>query len=404
MNCLFIIQIALTLMMLSPAQCFVTLSNKRKRLAFSTNKRLQISSLEGDLCGKVLAKRFIYRLAPTKSTVSAPYAIEERQYFSIGTDNNLKPLGDKCFFIRADVKSESQSSPKSMKENAPNRSYMHIGSSLYQFKNAVKEKDSEDLDSCFVMALYCMANPNLTVGNVLEVGSGVGIGGILSCIGAGVASATSEASENSSAGEGGYHQSIEDIATESIDDEVDASSPSKLNAPISPRLTRLSLTDSSAQLLEKCDENVRKSSFPASKVDIYELDLKARAPGKLMAKFDCILGCDCAYYFPLVTPLARIVANSLRPSPYDRVDNTQKVIGQFIHISPEHEESIKHLLTKLSEGYKMNTKTENWSDLILFLLFWTLLNKKRNNCKKKWMERVILMWHTIRRQVTDMFL
>jgi len=98
MNCLFIIQIALTLMMLSPAQCFVTLSNKRKRLAFSTNKRLQISSLEGDLCGKVLAERFIYRLAPTKSTVSAPYAIEDRQYFSIGTGNIIKPLGDKCFF------------------------------------------------------------------------------------------------------------------------------------------------------------------------------------------------------------------------------------------------------------------------------------------------------------------
>ena len=92
----------------------------------------------------------------------------------------------------------------------------------------------------------------------------------------------------------------------------------------------------------------------------------------MKCQYDFIIGFDCAYYFSLVNPLARTVAYTLQTSPYNCVNNEQRLSGTFVHISPEHRESIQDLRRKLSRGYRMNTRTKclvlEQLDLVLLFL------------------------------------
>lgn len=339
-----------------------------------------------DLSGKFIAQRYIYRFSPTKSEVTAPYAIEERQYYSISEDRtSLEPCGDKRFFFRADDDDGGSPSPPDVnKSNGDPRTYTRIGPSLYKMVhnlNGGGDEDDEDSElgltvwnASFAMVLYCMANPHLIQGNVLELGSGIGIGSILSCIGAGIAVANdyNGADAKYDADRGGKEfQSIEDIGMAPTTDRDDnetgnvSSSPiSKSNyAPVPPLMKQLTLTDSSLPVLKKCVNNIKDASFPPSKVDIHPLDWNTRVPMSMVGKFDCILACECAYYFPLVAPLSRTMAYSLRTSPYDDSNGIdsgrQKVGGQFLHVGPEHRDSIRDLRKKLSKGYRMVTTMES---------------------------------------------
>jgi len=318
------------------------------------------SSTGSDLTGKVVAQRFVYRLSPTKSSVYTPYTIEERQYFSVGEDRSLEPFGDKCYIIRGPENDDTdvEPPPESLKKNGQPRVYSRIGPSLYKIKNIAEEDEGDNLgssvwDSSHAMALYCMANPDIIKGKGLEVGTGVGVGGILSCIGAGIVSGATEISPSS-----GY-QSIEDIANSPVDDGESLPGTEKKFAPVSTLLAKVVLTDSSESLLNKCFSNINQSSFPSSKVEIRQFDWNQRVPNEMKGQYDFIIGCDCAYYFPLVNPLARTVAYTLQTSPYDKVDNQQRVGGQFLHIGPEHRENIQDLRRKLRKGYRMNMKTQD---------------------------------------------
>lgn len=328
-------------------------------------------SSTNNLSGKVVAQRFVYRLSPTKSSVTTPYSIEERQYYSVGEDQSLEPFGDKCFIIRGPENNNVnvEPPPESFKKNGQPRIYTRIGPSLFKVNNVMEEDEEESLlgssvwDSTHAMILYCMANPDFIKGRGLEVGSGVGVGGIMSVIAAGLASGATETSSSS-----GY-QSIEDIANSPVadavdDDDGDGDSTSNRKtetkyAPVPKNLAKIVLTDSHASLLEKCIANVNQSSFPSAKVEIRQLDWNQRVPNEMKGQYDFIIGCDCAYYFPLVNPLARTVAYTLQISPYDRVDNVQRIGGQFVHIGPEHRENIQDLRRKLKRGYRMNTRTQS---------------------------------------------
>jgi len=364
-----------------------------------------------DLSGKLIAQRYIYRLSPTKSSVTAPYTIEERQYYAVSEDRtSLEPYGDKRFFLRAEDDNDvdgtdedtddTNGPPEGVKKSTGQpRTYTRIGSPLYKMIHDVKassaedEEDEEDgelgltvWNSSFAMTLYCMANPHLVKGNVLELGSGVGISGILSCIGAGFASAASAGSTTGAgAGDmdtdgGGGFQSIEDIGmkpptttndnsnndntqTENESSSSTTTTNNKSNyAPVPPQMSQLTLTDHSLPVLKRCVTNIKNAAFPPSKVDIHKLDWSDRIPPTMVGKFDCIFACDCAYYFPLVAPLARTMAYSLRPSPYvenDYSNGQQKQCGTFLHVGPDHRESIGDLRTKLSRGYRMQTMVEN---------------------------------------------
>ena len=326
----------------------------------SFSMTMSSSSGSADFSGKVVAQRFVYRLSPTKSSFTTPYTIEERQYYSVGEDRSLEPFGDKCFILRGpeytDV--EIEPPPETLKKNGQPRVYTRIGPSLYQMNNVAEEEEDESLgssvwDSSHAMILYCMAHPDLIRGKGLEVGSGIGLGGILSCVGAGIAAGENEPSKKSS------YQSIEDIANTPIEDDEGMPGFEKSYAPVPNNMVKILLSDSHETLLDKCFVNVKKSSFPPAKVEIRQLDWNQRVPNEMKGQYDFIIGCDCAYYFPLVNPLARTVAYTLQISPYDKVDNNQRVGGQFIHIGPEHREAIQDLRRRLSRGYRMNTRTRS---------------------------------------------
>jgi hypothetical protein len=177
----------------------------------------------------------------------------------------------------------------------------------------------------------------------------MGWGGILSTIGAGVASGSSESVPSE-----GY-QSIEDIAATPVVEDVEISAEN-LMAPVPKNLSKIILTDSKEILLNKCLDNFAAAKFPISKAEVGSLDWNRRVPNDTKNQFDFILACECAYYFPLVHPLARTVAYSLKSSPYDRTNNEQIIRGNFLHIGPQHRERpIDDLKRKMGKGYRMNT-------------------------------------------------
>jgi hypothetical protein len=127
-------------------------------------------------------------------------------------------------------------------------------------------------------------------------------------------------------------------------------------APVPATLTKITLTDSHENLINKCIDNLSAASFPVSKAEVDYLDWNRRVPNDKKDQFNFIIGCECAYYFPLVAPLARTVAYALKSSPYDRQSNKQSVRGTFLHFGPQHRESIDDLKRKLGKGYRMDTR------------------------------------------------
>jgi len=170
-------------------------------------------------------------------------------------------------------------------------------------------------------------------------------------IGAGLASGSTEQSVSS-----GY-QSVEDIANKPVVDDEE-NGEENLMAPVPQTLTKVVMTDSHENLINKCLDNLNRVSFPVSKAEVDVLDWNMRISNDKRDRFDFIIGCECAYYFPLVAPLARTVAYTLKSSPYDRQINEQFVRGRFLHFGPQHRESINDLKRKLESGYRMNTRME----------------------------------------------
>mmetsp|Transcript_7839 Transcript_7839/g.14775 ORF Transcript_7839/g.14775 Transcript_7839/m.14775 type:complete len:482 (-) Transcript_7839:84-1529(-) len=334
----------------------------------SNHMRLFMADPKQDLTGKVVAQRYIYRFAPTKSTVTSRFTLEERQYYTVAQDRSLEAFGDKCFIFRDAEASDDGVDPpeESLKKNGMPRVYTRLGKVLYKV-NDLKEGDEEEegvggsvWESSYAMALYCMENPDVFTGKGIEVGSGVGVGGILSAIGAGLASSKSDASSSSNGPL--KYQSIEDIANTPLENNNNddyQEENKKSTAPVPIDLTKIIMTDSHEPLLNTCLDNLAAASFPVSKAEVALLDWNRRLPNDMKNNFDFIIGCDCAYYFPLVNPLARTVAYGLKSSPYDRKNNEQIVRGKFLHIGPRHRESIDDLRRKLARGYRMNTRMKD---------------------------------------------
>lgn len=348
--------------------------------------RLYMSSMEN----KFIARRYIYRLSPPTSSIKSPskqFTIEERQYYSIqGVESRyLEPVGKKSFFIRGgdgsldEDREDIPAPPESFKTSGEQRQYVRIGPVLYKVPEITEGSGYEDdslgdtvWDSTYVMALFIAENPDIIKGKGLELGSGVGVGGLLSCISAGLAKGATESKSQKTEA----YQSVEDIAMGISPPEDDPSDSEdngpSTNAPVPDLLAKMTLTDSKYPLLEISAKNVQSSKFPMSKLEIAELDWNSRIPNSMRSQYDFILGCDIAYYFPLVNPLSRTVAYSLQISPYDKVDNIQMTGGQFVMIGPEHRENIRDVQQRLRRGYKMNTSLKGLElerfDLVPLLL------------------------------------
>ena len=307
-----------------PEKSTILMAEKDERLVIEEGERLNNEILLP--VGKVIAQRSIYRFSPRQSSMQSPFAIEKREYFEVKENQSMEPVGDTSYIFRC-FDGELDESNESVSPN-----YTTIGRALYSVNGLHEEdileegKGSAWETSC-VSALYSMANPSVIAGKGMQLNSGAGTAGILSVIGAGLARGAAATTEKST--------------------------------PVPEDLTKILLTDSQVNALEKCVENLKAARFPGSKVELGLLDWNKNIPKKMTDNFDFIIGCDCAFLLRTMTPLARTVASTLKSSPHNKSEDTsQKVQGKFLHIGPGNAESYYRLKKRLARRFNMRSRLD----------------------------------------------
>jgi len=310
----------------------------------------------GNLAGKVVYQRFLYKLSPLSDVPETPYTIEERLRFKVGDDGReLTPAGHKTFILR-DGPDDDDASPLGNTAKPQKR----VGKILYKesFHEITESESGAESyaanargtidDGGIASALYFAARPNLVRGNVLELSSGVGFGGIMSCIAAGVAmpkpsyeiNPLGDDDDENSNGEG------------SGDDDI---LPSKDETPLPLYLEKLTLSDSNEEILNECSKNTRICGIPSNKIGLGLLDWNMPVKKEMKNQFDLILGNDIAYQFPDVKGISRLTAYCLKANPYlgEMIERDSLSGGQFVHIGPHTRDTISDLRKKLRNGYRM---------------------------------------------------
>jgi hypothetical protein len=341
--------------------------------------------------GTIVTERYLYRLSfsPTESAIRThqSYTIEERQSYTVAKDQSLQPLGEKSILFRgagsARTRSTTQNETKTNYVDVDANVYTMMGPALYaveglklqqqqQQKKNDNEKDKkndkkndkdkggheDDCSSSYVMALYCMEHPEMIQGRGLEVGCREGIGGILSVIGAGLASDPHTCK---------YPQTSTSTTSEDA-----IANANVTTAPTPKKLSKLLMTDRNQALLSNCRTNLQSGSFPASKVKLGLLDWNKDVQEEMKDQCQFIVGCHSARD---VLALARTVAYALKCSPFDGendgggdvdVDGDGDGDGgglrsraSFVHIEPEHRENVDRLQKELEDGYRMNAEVKD---------------------------------------------
>jgi hypothetical protein len=168
-------------------------------------------------------------------------------------------------------------------------------------------------ESSIAMSMLFSAAPNMLRGDVVELGSGVGLGSLLS------------------------QQLV----------ESDGSSESNLRS--------ITLTDGNREVLEQCKDNVRRatSSYPqyrrvpmqVAHIDWYdfvdERDSKARMTREHQ-RYDTVLASDCAYLYPDIFALSRALVSLCKK------DGTIHVFG------PYNRGALHELVLQLRDVLHMN--------------------------------------------------
>ena len=110
--------------------------------------------------GTVVTKRYLHRFSPSQSAIQAPYAIEERQNFSVGSDKSLVPLSEKSLIFRENDAAVTADG------------FIAIGSPLFTVDGLQLESTGLsrfDWGSAYVLALYSMKYPEIISGKGLGV-------------------------------------------------------------------------------------------------------------------------------------------------------------------------------------------------------------------------------------------
>jgi predicted nicotinamide N-methyase len=134
-------------------------------------------------------------------------------------------------------------------------------------------------EASIAMSLFFSSHPHLLRGNVIELGSGVGLGGILSSFQHG---------------------------TEFIDSWT--------------------LTDYNLQVLEQCKQNLKQaphtSDMPSMNVcqlDWYDFARQGEASKQHLHKYDTVIACDCAYLYPDVVALSTTMEALLKRGEQSKI-------------------------------------------------------------------------------------
>lgn len=169
-------------------------------------------------------------------------------------------------------------------------------------------------ESSLAMSMFFSSRPEMLNGNVIELGSGTGAGGILI---------------------------------------------SSLTKPRS-----VTLTDCNSKILEQCKENIAKTgkkslrNLNVSKLDWYDFVHHTKESQNYLHKYDTVIACDCAYLYPDIVALSTAMIGLLRKSSQSR-----------IHIfSPYNRGAVLDLLSLLRKDKQtLNVETE-WIDMKRFRL------------------------------------
>jgi hypothetical protein len=273
--------------------------------------------------GKVVAERYISRFSPTKESGQTSYFIEERQHYSVSADRSLKAIGNKHYIFREGGRMDYAFQIDDGKHDI----YTQIGRALHVVDGLRDERELNNptdhlSDGDLVMALYCMNNHEIFDGKGIELGSGDGVGGILSIIGAEVASKAASTK----------YQADRPKATPSS-------------------LSEIVFTDSNKDLLNICIDNLRAASIPPSTVTLGILDWTKSIQDDFKHQFNFVIAHDCGHD-PL--PLAEAVASSLKNSSCNK----------FVHIEPQHgksedDSSNIRLQYELESGHNMDISAKD---------------------------------------------
>lgn len=332
----------------------ITASSGKSR----TRTKTSLQMVEGNLAGKVVYQRFLYKLSPFSDFPETPYTIEERLRFQVGDDGReLTPIGHKTFILRDGPDDDDDALPP-VDASEPQK---RVGKILYKesFHEITESESGAESyaanargtidDVGIASALYFAAQPQLVRGNVLELSSGVGFGGIMSCVAAGAAmpkpsyeiNPLDDDDEGSTDGEGSGG-----------DDDI---LPSKDKTPLPLYLEKLTLSDSNEEILNECSKNTRICGIPSDKIGLGLLDWNMPVKKEMKNQFDLILGNDIAYQFPDVKGISRLAAYCLKANPYvgEAIERDHLSGGQFVHVGPHTRDTISDLRKKLRSGYRM---------------------------------------------------
>jgi predicted nicotinamide N-methyase len=160
-------------------------------------------------------------------------------------------------------------------------------------------------ESSIAMSMFFSSNPELLYGDVVELGSGVGLGGILSALGPSLHHAT--------------------------------------------ELKSMTLTDYNVEVLEQCKQNVAEAyegplPLHVSRLDWYDFLRATEASKDHVQKYDTVIACDCAYLYPDIKALAQTMKSLLRISEKSK-----------IHIfGPHNRVGMHELLKQLREEHSLD--------------------------------------------------
>ena len=160
-------------------------------------------------------------------------------------------------------------------------------------------------ESSIAMSFYFVNNPNDLSGNVLELGSGVGLGGLLSL------------------------KALKYCASH------------KHN-----KLDSFTFTDGSNDVVSQCQENVREAPDIDEVVAVRHLDWNDPIPRADKQSYSTIIASDVIYLFPDIEPIAATINDLLHTS------------GKFHMFAPVHRSTIRRISDELKEKYNFVMKRE----------------------------------------------
>ena len=328
--------------------------------------------LEGDsmFISRATGKsRTIYRLANSPNNRHSDLLLEEsydieraQKRMSLLGNNNGRCPASASMGKDGITKSPSPDLSSSTKEGGENCASYNVNLNLtnvlfsfdlHEINHGVQNgcgTGSMSWDSSIVMGLYFAVHPDVLRGNILELGSGVGLGGILSNV------AISMAINNINIIPPQMPQDMEHDCTHDAQDGTAVRSRAKKS---------VTLTDVSDDVLAMLQDNVvnaaaAQESYPSiakdvgikiQKLDWFDFIQDKSKPNNHDQCYDTIIASDCAYLPSQIAPLSTTISKLLKKRRQDDDDDA------MLHMFAPYNRGVVHdLIDELQNQSDMHVE------------------------------------------------